>query len=134
MVKKYELTEDELVSVVKNILKKVGVDYFDFEVEEGDNGTLYFTENDSPEEGMVNLSMDYKKEKALEDKKQDGTISSTVWAQYCDFLEVFSQQIKKQYIRRMRENNPFMRGEVDAMMGKVLRGLNILSPLKESMD
>ena len=60
MVKKYELTEDELVSIAKDVLKRVSEEYLNFDVEEGDKGTLYFTEKDSPEEGWENLSMDDK--------------------------------------------------------------------------
>lgn len=45
----------------------------------------------------------------------NGANPSIIWTQYMDFLSVYARQMKSQYTKRMRENNPFTWTDLDIM-------------------
>lgn len=46
----------------------------------------------------------------MEDKKMEPSI---IWTRYMDFLCTYGRQMKEQYIKRMREENPFTQKELN---------------------
>lgn len=60
----------------------------------------------------------YRKRSHMEDNNSEiinGANPSVIWSQYMDFLYTYGKQMKSQYTKRMRENNPFTWTELDIM-------------------
>ena len=54
----------------------------------------------------------------MEDNNREivnGANPSIIWSRYMDFLYTYGKQMKDQYAKRMRENNPFTLTELDVM-------------------
>ena len=76
----------------------------------------------------------------MEDKDREivnGANPSIIWTQYMDFLSAYARQMKTQYTKRMRENNPFTWSDLDYMNKTIHEKLDELMTWKkvtESMN
>ena len=64
----------------------------------------------------------------------NGANPSIIWSQYMDFLTTYGKQMKAEYTKRMRENNPFTWAEIDAMNKDIHDRLDILMTSNEKVD
>ena len=65
----------------------------------------------------------------MEDKQREivnGANPSIIWTQYMDFLATYAKQMKSQYAKRMRENNPFTWTDLDVMNKEIHDKLDYL--------
>lgn len=64
----------------------------------------------------------------------NGANPSVIWSQYMDFLYTYGKQMKSQYTKRMRENNPFTWTELDIMNKDIHEKLDKLMTWSENVD
>ena len=65
----------------------------------------------------------------MEDKQREivnGANPSIIWTQCMDFLATYAKQMKSQYAKRMRENNPFTWTDLDVMNKEIHDKLDYL--------
>ena len=73
----------------------------------------------------------------MEDNNREiinGADPSIIWSQYMDFLYTYGKQMRAQYTKRMRENNPFTWAELDAMNKDIHDKLDKLMTWSDNVD
>lgn len=64
----------------------------------------------------------------------DGANPSIIWSQYMVFLSTYGARVKREYTKRMRENNPFTWSESDVMNKEIHDTLDNLMTWKAKYE